>query len=134
MGHRKTYSEVDFADFNDIIIYAYGNSRSIKSKKGVEKLFLAVKERIYKDNVDSFRERHNCKECYLYAGKECKAESFCRFDKYRPFRKKKEPIGCPYNDNKACNYANETGSCFGCCYKRAGVTAGGNHSKEERKK
>ena len=32
MGRRKTYKEVDFADLNDIILYAYGRERNIRSK------------------------------------------------------------------------------------------------------
>ncbi len=134
VGHRKTYKEVDFTDLNDIILYAYGRERNIRSRKSIETLFLAVKERIYKDNVDNFRDKHKCKDCYLFDNKECKADMFCRFDKPRHRFRKKVVIGCPKNNNKPCCYANESGRCFGCCYKEAGITAGGNHTKEEREK
>lgn len=117
MGHRKTYNEVDFSDFNDIIIYAYGSSRIIKSKKDVERLFLAVKERIYKDNIDSFRERHSCKECHLFISEECKANGYCRFDKHRRLLHKSKINGCPHNNYEPCCYANESGTCFGYCYR-----------------
>ena len=32
VGRRKTYKEVDFADLNDIILYAYGREKKYQIK------------------------------------------------------------------------------------------------------
>lgn len=117
MGHRKTVYDMDFSSLNEMVLYAYGREKKIKSKKDIERLLLAIKERIAEDKIDSFRIKHSCKECYLFVSEECKANGYCRFDKHRRLVHKSKINGCPHNNNEPCCYANESGTCFGYCYK-----------------
>lgn len=117
MGRRKIVYDTDFSSLDDMILYAYGRSRKIKSKNDVERLLLSIKGRIAEDKINNFRIKHNCKECYLFKNEECKANGYCRFDKNRRLVHKTRINGCPHNDNKPCCYANEVGTCFGFCYK-----------------
>ena len=38
MGHRKMVYNTDFSDLHDMVLYAYGKDKKIKSKKDVERL------------------------------------------------------------------------------------------------
>lgn len=129
MGHRKRVYDVDFSSLNDMVLYAYRRNRRIKSKKDVERLMLAIKERIAEDKIEFFRIKHKCKECYLLESRDCKANGYCRFDKHRMLVHKSKINGCPYNNNEPCCYANETGTCFGHCYKRMTVNKPKNAGK-----
>ena len=129
MGRRKRVYDVNFSSLSDMVLYAYGRDRKIKSKKDVERLMLAIKERIAEDKIESFRIKHNCKECYLLDAGDCKANAYCRFDKPRRFRHKSKINVCPYNNNKPCCYANETGTCFGYCYKKSKISCSGKKTE-----
>ena len=118
MGRRKKVYSVNFNSLNDMILYAYGKEKKINNKKDTERLLFEIKERIAKDKIDSFRKKHNCKECFLFNDKDCKAECYCRFDKQRRLRHNSKINGCPHNNNEPCCYANESGTCFGYCYKK----------------
>ena len=118
MGHRKIVYDMDFSNLNEMVLYAYGRQMKIKSKKDIERLLLAIKERIAEDKINNFRIHHNCKECCLFTNDECKANGYCRFDKHRRLVHKSKINGCPHNNNEPCCYANESGTCFGYCYKK----------------
>ena len=126
MGRRKKIYSVNLNSLNDMIIYAYGKEKEIKNQKDVERLLFDIKERIAKDKVVSFRRNNNCKECFLLNSKECKAEGYCRFDKKRRLLHKSRINGCPHNNNEPCCYANESGTCFGYCYKKQMVSERGD--------
>lgn len=128
MSRKKIVYNTDFSNFDEMILYAYGSKRKMKSKKDVEKLFLKIKERIAEDKINNYRIKHNCKECYLFKNNECKANGYCRFDKQRRLVYKSKINGCPHNNNEPCCFANEVGTCFGFCYKDQ---LRESHSKEE---
>ena len=117
MGHRKKMYDTDFSSLSDMVLYAYGRERKIKSQKDVERLLFVIKERIAEYKIEIFRKNHNCKECYLFNNEECRANGYCRFDKRRRLVHKSRINGCPHNNNEPCCYANESGTCFGYCYK-----------------
>lgn len=129
MGHRKSFRNTDFSSLNEMVLYAYGRPRKIKSKKDVERLMLAIKERIAEDKIEIFRKKHRCKECYLFEDEDCKANGYCRFDKSRRLVHKSRINGCPHNNNEPCCYANEIGTCFGFCYKKQAAST----NKAEKK-
>ncbi len=128
MARRLRFYEVDWSNFDSIVKYAYGRKMKIKSQTDITRMFLEIKERISRDKIEIFRQKHDCKECYLFKNNECKANGYCRFDKQRRLVYKSKINGCPHNNNEPCCFANEVGTCFGFCYKDQ---LRESHSKEE---
>lgn len=118
MSRKMIVYNIDFSNIDEMILYAYGRKKRLKSRKDVEKMFITIREKIAEDKINNFRIKHHCTECYLFKNSDCKANGYCRFDKHRRLAHKSRINGCPHNNNEPCCYANESGTCFGYCYKK----------------
>lgn len=73
----------------------------------------------YREQRKEFREVHDCLFCLYYENKSCKAKKKCPMvvQEEKEKLKEVEKIRCPKDKEGNCPYGNESGTCFGFCWK-----------------
>lgn len=68
------------------------------------------------EDLKKFRKKHKCRLCLYYRKlRNCQAELVCPLDPPEEFGEKKT---CPLDTDGSCPYKNESGTCFGFCWKK----------------
>ena len=109
-----------------------------KSKKDKEELLdldyviKRYKKIRYRIEKKEFREKNDCKYCYYYENKMCKAVRKCPIEEEekRFTRRKPHKPRCPKDKEGNCPYGNDVGTCFGFCWKE--ILAEHNQAKKKR--
>ena len=73
----------------------------------------------FREARKEFREEHDCQYCMYFENKSCKANKKCPLDEQEEQEKHKKPEKpkCPKDKEGNCPYGNESGTCFGFCWK-----------------
>ena len=129
--------ELDFSNVNiknekELIAYARRKNRRIRTynKKhpnelSMEELDIMLLRRLYrerlvsgeKNRMKAFMKMYECRDCAeIELIEECFKNQKCKYAEVNDVQKFQKPR-CPNDETGNCPYGNESGTCFGICYR-----------------
>ena len=126
------FSNVSIKSEKELVAYARRKNRRIRTynKKHpndsqMEELDITLLRRLYRERVVSdernrkraFMKKYDCRDCLeIELIEECFKNQKCKYAEVNDVQKAKKPR-CPHDETGNCPYGNESGTCFGFCYR-----------------
>lgn len=104
---------------NELELRAYLRAHKFQEPIDEEEMVRLYRKMVRRQKINEFRAAYDCKHCYYYQQKMCKAMDICfmESESYSRPGRDTESLRCSKDAEGDCPYGNEVGTCFGFCMR-----------------
>lgn len=112
---KKEHEEINIKNEKELRVYL--RTHKFQEPVDEEEMIRLYRKMVRRQKINEFRAAYDCKHCYYFQQKMCKAMDYCfmESESYSKSSRDTESLRCPKDAEGDCPYGNEVGTCFGFC-------------------